>query len=322
LAIRLARALEEKAINIQRGWRLSALPAVTATAKPAVSPIANLISGARSTGTFSPTIKEQNVELTTDRFRKLLEEKGVQYFPMGDIQPPASAEKTGWVEFGEFDRLGHSMQSRLAIYIDEQIEAVAERILSLFDYGWRKVRLVTDHGWLLVPKGLPSLCLPKYLTESRWARCAWIKETAHSEMPMARWHWNSQEYFAYPPGIHCFKSGLEYAHGGISLQECIIPDFTLVSMTQPQVSARILDVQWLGMRCRVYAEKSASGICAVLRNKPGDPASNICELKSIDSEGKTGLLVEDDSLEGASATVVLLDQQGNIISKYPTVVGG
>jgi hypothetical protein len=184
------------------------------------------------------------------------------------------------------------------------------------------VRLVTDHGWLLVGGGLPSISLPKYLTESRWSRCAWLKESAHSEMPTTRWHWNPQEHFAYAPGINCFKAGLEYAHGGISLQECILPDFELESTAQPLTSARVLDVQWVGMRCRVTAEKSNTVINAVLRTKTSDPSSNICEQKTLDADGKAGLLVDDDNFEGASATVVLIDQNGNVLCKYPTVVGG
>jgi hypothetical protein len=322
LAAMLISELEDKSINTKKGWRLSALPSVTATAKPAVSPIADKISGTGSLGTFAPSVKGKNVELTTDRFQKLLEESDIQYFTMAGIEPPASLEKTGWVEVGEFDRLGHSLQSRLAFHLDEQIEILVERIRSLFELGWKKIRLVTDHGWLLVAGGLPSLSIPKYLTESRWARCAWLKDSAHSEMPTARWHWNQQEHFAYAPGIHCFKAGIEYAHGGISLQECILPDFDLVSTAVQPVSARILDVQWLSMRCRVYAEKSSSPIKAVLRTKTGDPTSNICEPKDLDNEGKVGLLVEDDGFEGASATVVLLDRQGNVLFKYPTVVGG
>jgi hypothetical protein len=322
IASMLVNELEDKSINVKRGWRLAAFPTVTATAKPAVSPVSDKIGGIGSSGNFTPLVKDQSADLTTDRFQKLLEASEIQVFSISNIQSPLSNEKCGWVEFGEFDRLGHSLQNRLASHINEQIDVLAERINMIFEHGWRKVRLVTDHGWLLVGGGLPSINLPKYLTESRWSRCAWLKESSHSEMPTTRWHWNPQEHFAYAPGINCFKAGIEYAHGGISLQECILPDFELESTAHQLVSARVLDVQWVGMRCRVTAEKSNSIISAVLRTKASDPSSNICELKNLDTEGKSGLLVDDDTFEGASATVVLLDQNGNVLCKYPTVVGG
>ncbi len=39
-----------------------------------------------------------------------------------------------------------------------------ERIEALLGAGWREVRVVTDHGWLWLPGGLPKVDLPKYLT--------------------------------------------------------------------------------------------------------------------------------------------------------------
>ena len=37
---------------------------------------------------------------------------------------------------------------------------------------------MTDHGWLLLPGGLPKTQLNEGLTETRWGRCALIKEGA------------------------------------------------------------------------------------------------------------------------------------------------
>lgn len=42
-------------------------------------------------------------------------------------------------------------------------EAIGERIRDLVDAGWKQVRVVTDHGWLLVPGDMPKTELPKYL---------------------------------------------------------------------------------------------------------------------------------------------------------------
>ena len=72
--------------------------------------------------------------------------------------------------------MGHKLQGKLAGRIDEQLDLVLDRILHLLEAGWRKVRVVTDHGWLLAPGGLPALPLKKYMTQCRWARCAVIRE--------------------------------------------------------------------------------------------------------------------------------------------------
>jgi len=94
--------------------------------------------------------------------------------------------------------------------IDDQLELLLERVQGLLESGWKRVRVVTDHGWLLAPGGLPKVQLPKYLAESRWSRCASIKDSSHVEVPIAGWSWNPQERFAYAPGAHCFVAGKEY----------------------------------------------------------------------------------------------------------------
>ena len=61
---------------------------------------------------------------------------------------------------------------------------------------------------------------------------------------------------------------------------------------------------------------------ADLRTKPNVPGSSITQPKAVDDEGKAALLVEDESLEGAIASLVLLDEAGSVVCKEPTTVGG
>ena len=46
-------------------------------------------------------------------------------------------------------------------------------------------------------------------------------DAEHSDLP---WHWNPVLRIASPPGIGAFVANTEYAHGGVSLQECVIPE--------------------------------------------------------------------------------------------------
>jgi hypothetical protein len=50
--------------------------------------------------------------------------------------------------------------------------------MMLLDTGWQEVVVVTDHGWLLMPGGLPKVDMPKFLTSTRWGRCAALQTSA------------------------------------------------------------------------------------------------------------------------------------------------
>ena len=221
--------LESGTLEVSAGWRWAALPTVTATAKPAVSPVAGKLRGGRLEADFCPETADAGDGLNIDRFRQLLSAEGFQVLGPAESGDARATNARGWTEYGEFDKLGHTLQGKLAARIEDQLELLLERVQALLEAGWKRVRVVTDHGWLLVPGGMPKVQLPKYLAESRWSRCASIKDSSHVEVPVAGWSWNPQERFAYAPGVHCFVAGQEYAHGGASLQECLIPVLTFAS---------------------------------------------------------------------------------------------
>ncbi len=320
---RLAALAGERQLEVSTEWRWAALPTVTATAKPAVSPIAGKLRGGRLTPDFCPEIGSASEALNTDRFRKLLTSAGYQVLGAAEPGEPREKDARGWTECGEFDRLGHDLQAKAAARIDDQIELLLERVQGLLEAGWKRVRVVTDHGWLLVPGGMPKVDLPKYLAESRWSRCAAIKDSSHVEVPAAGWSWSPVERFAYAPGAHCFLAGQEYAHGGVSLQECVIPVLTFASMTAPvELVVKVHEIQWVGLRCRATVEPAAERLVADLRTKPNVPGSSLVEPRPLDAEGKVALLVTDDSYEGTMASLVILDASGRVICKEATTVGG
>jgi hypothetical protein len=196
-------------------------------------------------------------------------------------------------------------------------------VQGLLEAGWKRVRVVTDHGWLLAPGGMPKVQLPKYLAESRWSRCASIKDSSRVEVPVAGWSWNPLERFAHAPGVHCFVAGQEYAHGGASLQECLVPVLAFASTGAPAgVVVTVREVQWVGLRCRVTVEPAAEGLLADLRTKPNVPNSSIADPKPLDGDGKAALLVADDSLAGTMASLVIVDASGRVVCKEATTVGG
>ena len=317
---RLAARMRDKGWTVTLSTRWAGLPTVTATAKPAVSPVAKSIAGLSLGEDFLPATADGEQPLTTDRFRKLLASAGYQYLRADETGDSAGR---GWTENGELDKLGHSLQGKLAGRIEEQVELLLERIEVLLEADWSEIRVVTDHGWLWLPGGLPKVDLPKYLTASRWARCAAIKGDSKVQVPTVAWHWNVHERVAVAPGIACFGAGNEYAHGGLSLQESLVPVIRVTAgEAAAKATAEIAQIKWAGLRCRVRVEAVQPGLSVDLRTKVNDAGSSMCQARALDAKGTASVLVADEELEGSPVMVVVLDAGGHVIAKQPTIIGG
>ena len=59
--------------------------------------------------------------------------------------------------------------------------------------------------------------------------------------------------------------GHEYAHGGVSLQECVIPDLTFSLTESVLADVKVKQIEWSGMRCRVTVGAAESEVTADLR---------------------------------------------------------
>jgi hypothetical protein len=173
-----------------------------------------------------------------------------------------------------------------------------------------------------MPGGLPRIELPKFLAETRWGRCALIKEGVKSDYPTVPWHWAETVHIAVPPGVGVFKTSLEYSHGGLSLQECLVPELITGSAGTTTAEAVVSSVKWVGLRCRIQASGSAVGLVADIRESIADAKTSlVSKPKEIESDGQTSLLVSDDRLAGKKAFVVLMDAGGNVVTRAPTVIG-
>jgi len=90
----------------------------------------------------------------------------------------------------------------------------------------------------------------------------------------------------------------------------------------PTVTAKIKEIQWLGMRCRAAIDSGGAKITADLRTKPNDPTSSVASPKIVSADGRASLLVEDDGLEGTMVSLVIVDSSGSVIGKQATTIGG
>lgn len=299
----------------------TSMPSVTASGKAWCSPVAQWVSGTPDDVEFEPRVAADSKPLSGHNFRKLLAEKGVQPLDKHETGDPKGR---AWTEAGDLDHYGHEHGIRLARDLDTQLSQVVERVGELCQAGWRKVRIVTDHGWLLVPGGLPKSELPKHQAETRWGRCAVLKDTAHGTSLTFGWDWCKDVQVAYAPGVSSFIAGAEYAHGGLSLQECLVPVVELQVSTShaPTLQAAIKLVTWKGLRCVVEVDSDVSGLTVDIRTKPALATSSlVANVKAVEV-GKANLAVADDEHMGSAAVVVVLGPSGDVLQKQATTVGG
>jgi hypothetical protein len=222
------------------------------------------------------------------------------------------------------DHRGHDEGIGLADHLDNEVDEIAGRIRALLRAGWQRVEVVTDHGWLLMPGGLPKVELLVALTETKKGRCARIKDGASVDVPTVPWYWDKNVTIAVAPGIGCFEAGKDYEHGGISPQECIVPRLTVSQGPAASASSNVAikSIRWLRMLCRIELEGVAGKVIADVRALAGDPATSIAEAaKDTLASGQLSLLVGDEDLEGQAAYVVIVDPSGAILAQRDVVVG-
>lgn len=307
--------VEEKAV-----W--APLPTVTATGKPAVSPIRGKVSGGETNHDFEPMVSETGQSLKGSyHLKKLLEDDG---WIILDETETGTVEGKAWSESSNIDHIGHNLGWKLALQIDSLVRAIANRIIALLDAGWRAVSVVTDHGWLLLPGGLPKIELPSSLVENRWGRCAVLKVGAISEERFYPWFWNPGVHLALAPGVGCYRKGLEYTHGGLSLQECLNLNLKVTpGVEKPDRGIKFAGLTWRGLRCTVAVESGHAGLSVDIRIHPGDPSTSVvANVKELRDDGTVSVVVEQDELEGTQATVLLLEANGVPAAQVETVIGG
>ena len=316
LAHRLGAMLEQKGIDVEVEPRLTALPSVTATAKPAISPAASELVGGEG---FETVVKANGSKVTAQLLRRLVGDAGFQVLgseELGDIAGRA------WLESGSIDEYGHTHGWRVAHHAAAELRGLAERIAGLLEHGWQKVVVITDHGWLLMPGDLPKAELPEHLTEIRKGRCARLKEGSQTDQQVLSWHWNRAVRIAVAPGIHCYDAGKEYEHGGLSPQECVVPILTATGRAS-RATVSISEVRWRRLRCSITIEGSAAGTYVDIRTKGGDSSTTLTAGgKEISAEGEVSLLVEDADREDEAALVVIIGPDGAVLTQKSTIVGG
>ena len=318
---RLATALVDRGLSVELTPRLTALPTVTNTGKPFSSPARTRLGSGPG---MDPAVADGGSRVSVDVLRKQLAVEGYQVLGAADM---GDSSGRGWAELGDIDSLGHDQTSKLPRLIDGEVASIVERILGLLGHGWQQVAVVTDHGWLYLPGGLPKVDLPLHLTvggANRKARCGRLEVGATTTMQTVSWTWDPSVSIAIPPGSAAFQAGQVYEHGGVSPQECVTPMLVVRPETgQPApTSALAISVRWRGLRAVASVEGAPAGASIDLRRKAGDSSTTVAgSAVPLGGDGSAKLLVEDEDLIGTTAFTVVLDAAGTVIGQSMIEVG-
>ena len=313
LARELVRRLEAEGAKASLDWVWSGFPTVTATCKPMVSPVAYMLGGPPTTSDVLP-LSPDGKPVTKPVLFKLMRAQG------WETDSTLLPDEKLWAETGRFDKEGHALGERLAERLSAGIRDAADRILQLVRSG-RRLRIVTDHGWLLMPGGLHRAELDVGLVEPRGkrSRCALVKAKAQTSYLQIPWTWNTEVSVATATGALSFLANCQYAHGGVSPQECILPVLDVASDGE-RSTVTILQAKWEGLRLRVGV---ASGADLSVDLRLGSEISGPSLIKGgrvLDEGGRTSFLVSDEH-DRQTACLVVLNDEGRVLARRTVMVG-
>lgn len=309
--------LEQQGLGAELTWEFSAVPAITETSKPAVSPVADQLGAGDGLGVVK---SETGSKINAGELRKLMRGAGYQILKASTLGDPNGR---AWTELGELDEYGHKHGWKIARHVEAEIDDLHDRVNDLLKAGWQQVVVLTDHGWLLLPGEFEKIDLALPLTDVRKGRCARLKKDAsgvdHQTLP---WHWDASVQIALAPGICSFVAGKEYDHGGLSPQECVVPILKIQGAEAPVAEVNIISIKWTQLRCRIELSEGAHGLMVDIRSKPADASTTLVASRGeVKDDGSSSVLIEDAERMGESASVVVVSDDKVIVQQL-VVVGG
>jgi hypothetical protein len=315
VAQQLVNLLQAEGLVVNLGWTWSGFPTVTATCKPLVSPVASKLSGPSTTSDVLPITPNGKLATKLNLY-KLMQAEG------WETKNALLPEQKLWAETGRFDEEGHALGARLAERLASGVRDAADVVHQLIRAG-RSIRIVTDHGWLLMPGNLPHAALDPGLVEpsGKRTRSAMVKPKAHTSYLQVPWSWNDEVHVAAATGARSFYAGYEYAHGGISPQECVLPIIEVAAGGGTRSDVSFARADWEGFRLRVEITGGADlNIDLRLGSETSGP-SLIKSGRVLDEHGRTSFLVGDKH-EHEAACLIVTDDTGRVIAQRATTIGG
>ncbi|MDY7076477.1 MAG: PglZ domain-containing protein, partial [Chloroflexota bacterium] len=236
----------------------STLPTITSVGMAALMPGADNALTMRALGDdLIPHLGERCLKTSADRM-KLLAEKYGDRFVDAEISEflslPSVAKRKARLKNADLvvvrdsriDRMGETITLREARkYMTDLLGDLKAAVTQLIHLGYGYVVVATDHGHVLLPEVLPGDVVPHSpagewpLKKRRSLLGQQIKEGKGTTVLSAA-HVGIQgdaTELVVPNGFGVYSRGSGYFHGGLSLQECVLPLITLRAKSHPAKQA-------------------------------------------------------------------------------------
>jgi hypothetical protein len=141
------------------------------------------------------------------------------------------------------DSLGHDNTSDLIRHLHIEVERLVRLVGKLHQWGYPEVHLLTDHGFVMTSDEVPPPVVPIPADRALVAkgRYAILAEGAVVDAKTFPFPLDPTVRVAVPPGMACFKEEKSFAHGGVAVQEVVIPHLVSRKETVPErVGVRVL----------------------------------------------------------------------------------
>jgi hypothetical protein len=252
----------------------------------------------------------------------------------GEIPQPGEKSRRLVIHDDALDKLGH----------DDQLESMgAELVLQryltavsrLHDAGWRRILMVTDHGYIHWDGAAERQVAPPVAGALYTNRRA-LAYPANTSLPPPQALAPGGRYrIAMPSGAACFKTygGLGYFHGGASLQEWIIPCVKIEwpAKAVPVGVELVPQAKILSMRVRVTLNVTKPGLFAedalsrrvsvVIRNVATNTIVFRSEEVNITPDRETASVTLEPTKEAAARGTALRIEVGDAFTDEVIATG-
>jgi hypothetical protein len=134
------------------------------------------------------------------------------------------------------DSLGHDKASDLIRHLHVEVDRLVQLVGKLHKWGFPDVHLLTDHGFVMTSDEVepPVVAIPADRALVAKARFALFSQGAVVEAKTFPFPFDSRVRVAVPPGMACFKQERSFSHGGVAVQEVIIPHLLSRQESEPE----------------------------------------------------------------------------------------
>jgi hypothetical protein len=214
---------------------ITAIPSITPVGMTAMLPLNNdPIAAVVSSGKLELDHASYGDMTSRPNRKKMLTDRvAAEFVELSDLMSVVDAPKSKHlvVFTSEIDNLGHKTGHELSKYLDQMVGDLRLAVEKLHGFGYGTVHVVTDHGFVLLADDGDRVDVPKAQAAIRGDRYLFLGEGAVVDdsmltLPMSI---DDRLRLAFAPGVACFGTPKQYVHGGISLEELVVPHLVSVA---------------------------------------------------------------------------------------------